>query len=109
VVEDDGPIREVVVTVLADAGYLVTSAPDGVQALVRCREVQPDLVLLDLSMPVMDGFEFLRTRECRAPVVVMSAAYHRARLDPGAGVRDFIEKPFDVQSLVMRVGEALRT
>jgi len=93
--------------VLADAGFLVSAAPNGARALERCREVQPDLVLLDLSMPVMDGFEFLRRRDCNAPVVVMSSAYHRARLDPSAKVRDFIEKPFDVQSLVARVGKAL--
>ena len=62
VAEDDAPTRSFLVAALTDEGYLVSVATDGQDALERCAEVKPDIVVLDLSMPIVDGFEFLRRR-----------------------------------------------
>ena len=62
VAEDDEATRSFLVAALTDEGYLVSAAADGKAALDRCAEVKPDLVVLDLSMPIVDGFEFLRRR-----------------------------------------------
>jgi CheY-like chemotaxis protein len=79
VVEDEPFIRSFLVEGLTDAGYSVTSAGNGAEALDRAREHASDAVLLDLLMPVMDGLTFLRARQAEpklatVPVVVLSAA-----------------------------------
>ena len=107
VVEDDPPIRQLVVNILVDAGYEVAAAPDGEVGLERCAQFQPDLVLLDLAMPNVDGFEFLRRRSCAAPIVVMSAGFHRQKLGPDAPVRAFVDKPFSIDELIRVVESSL--
>ena len=62
VAEDDGPTRSFLVAALSDEGYVVSVAVDGEAALERCAELKPDIVVLDLSMPIVDGIEFLRRR-----------------------------------------------
>ncbi len=79
VIEDDAPIREVLVELLEAEGYSVSSAENGLVGLARAREDQPDLILLDLMMPVMDGWTFLAAqiedaRIAHIPVVILSAA-----------------------------------
>ncbi len=79
VIEDDAPIREVLVDMLEGEGYSVSSAEHGMAGLARAREDQPDLILLDLMMPVMDGWTFLAaqiedSRIAHIPVVILSAA-----------------------------------
>lgn len=107
VIEDDEPIRDFVVTVLVDAGYQVASGANGREGLERAVAFEPDVVLLDLSMPVMDGYEFLRryALAAHAPVVVMSA---QSRVKYPAGVDSivhaFLEKPFDLGALLSCVG-----
>jgi DNA-binding response OmpR family regulator len=103
VVEDDRPIREMIVAALAEAGYAVAVARNGAEGLDRCREFVPDLVVLDLTMPEVDGFEFLRRRPtagCDAPVVVMSAAFHKKALPPDVTIDAFIEKPFAMDTFL---------
>ena len=103
VLEDDRAIREMVVAVLTEAGYAVAVAVNGAQGLTRCREFAPDVIVLDLMMPEVDGFEFLerQPREgCAAPVVVMSAVHHRSMLPANAAVSAFIEKPFAIDRFV---------
>src|SRR2546423_15401325 len=80
VVEDDAAIRSVVAELLEDEGYVVDTAGDGAQALQRARDAPPAAILLDLMMPVLDGWGFVEA--CRqqgiclgVPVVVMSAAH----------------------------------
>jgi two-component system OmpR family response regulator len=99
VVEDDRAIREMVVAALVEAGYAVATAHNGAEGLERCREFGPDVVVLDLMMPEVDGIEFLKRRPtegCDVPVVVMSAAYHRRSLPADAPIDAFIEKPFAI-------------
>ena len=109
VVEDDPAIRALLQDVLRDSGYTVAIAETGDQALEQMREQPPDLVLLDLMLPGMDGWTFLRTRErdrqlATVPILVISAVGptgtgHAQEL--GAPV--FLHKPFDVSELLAEV------
>jgi two-component system chemotaxis response regulator CheY len=103
VVDDDEPIRNVVTDVLIDEGFDVSVAVDGSDALNSCRASCPDLILLDLNMPGVDGRAFLsayRREEGRhAPVVIFSAVQnaHRAALEMAAD--GFLKKPFVIADL----------
>ena len=110
-VEDDEGIRSAVAELLSMEGYAVATAANGKEALELARQVLPDAIVLDLMMPVMDGWGFLaRCRSlprCRdVPIVVMSAAYtlrtvaERLR---DLEVRAVIAKPFDLDVLVALV------
>lgn len=105
IVEDDAAIRGVVAGVLTEEGYAVTTVANGQEALDRCHAETPDVVLLDLMMPVLDGFEFLRRGQegCRAPVIVMSAGFRFRQLPLETRVAGFIEKPFDLVELLATV------
>ena len=103
VVEDDDSIREMVTLSLQDAGYKVFDARDGELAMQLLDQATPDVLLVDLRMPLMDGFEFMRRyteRGGSAPVIVLSAARdvdfaHREILAAA-----IIEKPFDLNDLL---------
>ena len=111
VVDDDPSIRDVVADILEMADYAVKTAANGANALDQVRMERPTAVLLDLMMPVMDGWEFMR--QCRrdptcvrVPVVLMSAARDIAAAADELGAQAFLKKPFemdDVLSLVSRV------
>lgn len=109
IAEDDAAIRGVVAGVLVDEGYAVTAVENGQEALDSCHAQTPDVVLLDLMMPVLDGFEFLKKGKagCRAPVIVMSAGFRLKQLPSGAKVAGFLEKPFDLVDLVATVERVL--
>jgi CheY-like chemotaxis protein len=96
VVDDEKAIRELLSRVLALAGYDVDQAADGYEALELVSTRRPDLILLDLMMPVLDGWTVLdRLRESRnpPPVVVVSAYLDRGRA-VAAGASGYINKPF---------------
>jgi CheY-like chemotaxis protein len=105
VVDDDYGIRSVVDDLLTDEGYAVKTAGNGRQALEILETWQPELILLDLSMPEMNGWTFLAHQQAdpalaRIPVIVMSAHYNLgggAALDSAAAV---MPKPFDVERLL---------
>ncbi len=103
VVDDESDIRQAVAEVLADEGYQVVAACDGVEALAKARAYHPEVVLLDLMMPRMDGWEFRRAQKhdpevSRIPVVVLSA------LGPDSlEAEGYVGKPFDVDELVSAV------
>jgi DNA-binding response OmpR family regulator len=103
VVEDDDSIREMVGLSLQDAGYAVMDARDGHLAIELVKEQPADVVLVDLRMPLMDGFEFMRRYAeagGRAPIIVLSAArdvdFTRQEVQAAA----IIEKPFDLNDLL---------
>lgn len=103
VVDDDPDIREVLQLVLASRGYEVALAEDGLDALEKLREIRPCLILLDLMMPRMSGFDFLEERSRRAelasiPVVVVSAYDDLAT--PLEGVAAVVPKPAQLQKLL---------
>ncbi len=104
VVDDELDIRQAVAEVLADEGYTVVSAADGAEALERARAVHPSVILLDLMMPVMNGWEFRQAQKqdpsvSGIPVVVLSALGRVATIDAQA----FLQKPFDLEELLSKV------
>src|SRR5258707_10020539 len=103
VVDDDEPIRNVVADVLGDEGYDVTLAVDGAEALTSCRDECPDLILLDLNMPGVDGPAFLAAFRlelaCHAPVVIFSAVQSAHRVATEMFADDFLCKPFVISEL----------
>ncbi|MBA3414348.1 MAG: response regulator [Chloroflexia bacterium] len=110
VVDDEPSIRDLIVVVLEEEGYRALAAGSGVFALHLVATEQPDLVLLDMMMPQMDGRETLRRlRQLpegqTTPVVVMSAAVTAANV--GDGVAAFIGKPFDLGALLETIAGIL--
>jgi two-component system, chemotaxis family, chemotaxis protein CheY len=113
VVEDDEAIRELITTVLADEGYDLVSAENGAAALDVINVYAPRLILLDMRMPVMDGWGFAsayRQREGQhAPIVVLTAARDAALWAADIKADDFLAKPFaliDLLSLVSKYVKA---
>ena len=111
VVDDDPAIRDVVADILEMSGYSVATAANGAEGLDKIRHDLPAVVLLDLMMPVMNGWEFLyacrREAPCAAvPIVVMSAARDASRAVEDLGAQAFLAKPFELEA-VLRVLEEL--
>jgi CheY-like chemotaxis protein len=113
VVDDDPIIRDVLVEALQDEGYAVVSCRDGQEALDVVAEQVPDLILLDLMMPRVDGWEFrkrqLATSGLRdVPVIILTAARgieeHAQALHPAAAMA----KPFNLATLLRTIEEVLR-
>jgi CheY-like chemotaxis protein len=105
-VEDEERISRLISTVLSSEGYKVITAADGSEALDAVEDAQPSVILLDLMMPGMDGWEFLRhlrERDIDIPVVVVSAVRDLHVEARRLGVADHLSKPFDVQDLVKKV------
>ena len=108
VVDDEPTIRGLVADALAEDGYAVETAGNGREALARARAHRPDLVVLDLRMPVMDGPAFVAA--CRGlpacagvPVVLMSASFHNLDWCDRLGVAACLPKPFDLDELATTV------
>ncbi len=103
VVDDEPAIRHAVEAALADEGFEVATAPDGAAALAAVETAQPHAIILDLRMPVMDGYAFLaayRARpEPRAAVIVCSTASNAAGV-VGLGASGYLRKPFDIDELI---------
>ena len=116
IVDDSADLRELITMVLqkrAPTWRVVGTAPEGEQAVAVAREKQPDLVLLDIAMPVMDGMQALPLIRQAAPdaVVVMLSGYPSATVSPGvlrAGAHGYLEKTDLVRGLVPRLEDILR-
>lgn len=104
VVDDDPDIRALLVSVLADDGYDAAAAANGYEALEILDRWTADLVVLDLMMPVMDGWTFARRmRDARrgdVPIVILSAATDLGRHAATIGAAGVIPKPFDLDTLL---------
>lgn len=112
VVDDDDMIRDMLVTTLRYAGYETSAAADGGQALISMAQRSPDLVVLDVLMPVVDGFEVcrrLRAQGDDVPIVFLTArATTRDLLEGFArGGDDYIAKPFVLEELLARIRAVL--
>jgi two-component system, OmpR family, phosphate regulon response regulator PhoB len=115
VVDDEADITALVAFHLAKAGYGVTTAGDGSEALKVAREQPPDLVVLDLMLPGLSGFDVLKTLRDRSEtrevgVLLLTARKEEADRIEGLslGADDYLVKPFSPQELVLRVGAILR-
>ena len=113
VVDDDDGVRTAVADVLELEGYEVITASNGVEALEQVRTARPDAVVLDLMMPVMDGWTFME--HCRreelcaeTPVLVMSAYRNLTETAPNLGAKACIAKPFDLGVLLGAVERLVR-
>lgn len=103
-VDDDRDLRECVETLLESMGYRVLSAANGKEALGILDECQPCLILLDMRMPVMDGWEFCRVLDTRGPrppppIVVMTAAPDPAARAAEVRAQQWLGKPFECDDL----------
>ena len=112
VVDDEPPIRRFLRTSLSAQGYRVHEAERGAEALERIRRDRPDVVVLDLGLPDMDGLSVIETvrRESSVPIIVLSSRNdEQAKVDAlDLGADDYVTKPFGMEELVARIRTALR-
>jgi two-component system KDP operon response regulator KdpE len=112
VVEDERSIRNYICTVLAANGFDVLTAEDGAEAYTMITSHCPDLVILDLGLPDVDGLHIIRTvrQWSKMPIVVVSARTHeRDKVEAlDAGADDYITKPFGTSELLARIRTAIR-
>jgi CheY-like chemotaxis protein len=112
VVDDDESIRAFVSVALTDEGYTVVTATNGVAALEAVRLQRPMVILLDMRMPVMDGWEFSRayhtTPPPHAPIIVVTAARDAAGRAAQIQAEGYLAKPFELDDLLAMVGRYAR-
>ena len=112
VVEDDKNIAELLQMYLEKEGYAVTVAHDGGAGLSKFRAIQPDLVLLDVMMPVMDGWAVCRAirSESQTPIIMLTAKGETDDKVTGlrTGADDYITKPFEMREVLARIEAVLR-
>jgi CheY-like chemotaxis protein len=109
VVDDEADIRATVSAMLEIEGYAVTEAANGADALHAVEQREPDVILLDMRMPVLDGWGFaseMRRRGHRIPIVVMTAARDAARWAGEIAAAAFVAKPFGLDDLITAVERA---
>ena len=110
--EDDVTLLEIVSYALQREGFTISTATDGLQALQRWRAMEPDVVVLDLDLPRLGGFEVCRRiREVKPTPVILLAASHREADALRAfrlGADDYVRKPFSPRELAMRIRAVLR-
>jgi DNA-binding response OmpR family regulator len=112
VIDDQANVRTLLKDYLSNQGYRIVQAQDGQQGLFVARHEHPDLVLLDIMMPNMDGFQFLAAfrKESDIPVIVVTARDEETDTVLGLelGADDFVVKPFRMRELVARIRSNLR-
>ena len=112
-VDDDPNILELVTLVLEDAGYEVRTASNGCEGLEAIEHGLPDLILLDVSMPVMDGCSFAREfrvlHDSEIPIVLLTAAPDAKAIAREIGAAGVVRKPFDFDALLSTVGRHIKT
>jgi CheY-like chemotaxis protein len=104
VVDDDEGFRDTLILILQDMGYDVRAAMDGDDALTLLKFWSPHLIVLDVMMPLLDGWEFCERYGARVsrpiPIIVVSAAVPPSEAEGKPGVVAFLEKPFDLDALL---------
>lgn len=113
VVDDEQQLALAVKIRLQSVGYKVVTAHDGQQALELVATEKPDLVILDVLMPVMDGYTCLRELQARfgrgkIPVVVLTARDRMKDLFELEGIEDYVVKPFDYEDLLLRIDRIVK-
>jgi urea transport system substrate-binding protein len=108
VVDDDRDLRECLDIMLTALGFSVVGAGNGQEALEVLDRCRPDLILLDMKMPVMDGWEFCRVLDRRGshpPIVVVTAAHDPAERAADVHAQGWLAKPFDCDQMEMMVNQ----
>jgi CheY-like chemotaxis protein len=105
IVDDDAGVRATIARILEDESYEVVEATDGIDALATLDGLLPALILLDLTMPRMDGWEFVAEVErlglrSSIPLVVLTADGHARQKATQLGADGYLPKPFDVDALI---------
>ncbi len=112
IVEDDKNIQSLLQMYLEKEGYAVTVADDGGQGLIKFRSIKPDLVLLDVMMPVMDGWTVCKMirAEYQTPIIMLTAKSQTDDKVNGlrCGADDYITKPFEMKEVLARIEAVLR-
>ena len=112
IVEDDKNIQSLLQMYLEKEGYAVTVADDGGQGLSKYRSIKPDLVLLDVMMPVMDGWSVCKMirAESQTPIIMLTAKSETDDKVTGlrSGADDYITKPFEMKEVLARIEAVLR-
>lgn len=112
IVDDEANLREMIRLYLTQEGFRVLEAPNGREALFIARHEKPDLILLDLMMPEMGGYEFMRlhSKEAHTPVIMLTARVEDSDKIVGLelGADDYVTKPFNAHELIARVRAVLR-
>ena len=112
VVDDKASVRKLVQEYLSEQSYQVVTAANGREAIYTARHEEPDLILLDIMMPEMDGFEFISTyrRERKTPIILLTAKLEESDKVIGLelGADDYITKPFSMRELLARIRAVLR-
>lgn len=103
IVDDDEAIRDVIMNALSDVGYEVVVARGGETALLALQSRRPDLILLDVNMPGVDGWEVLDQLRAEAgphqPIVIMTGQYNGQQRALSSGAQGYLAKPFDLDDL----------
>src|SRR5580700_9890467 len=112
VADDEPQIRRVMRATLTSYGYTIVEARDGQEALEKFRSERPELVILDMNMPVLDGLQACREIRASSSVPIIMLTVRSAEKDKvlalDAGADDYIVKPFGIQELLARIRAALR-
>ncbi len=112
VVDDQASVRQLLQDYLTEQGFKVITATDGQNAIYTARHEEPDLILLDIMMPRMDGYDFLRQyrQERQTPVIIITAREEETDAVVGLelGADDYVIKPFRMRELVARIHAVLR-
>ncbi len=114
IVDDEEDFRAILKVVLERAGYTVFQAPNGTEGLKQFSSIRPDLLIVDLSMPDMDGIEVtrrIRTQGSGVPILMLTVRSQILTVSEGlaAGVTDYVLKPFDKDDLLKRVERGLKS
>jgi DNA-binding response OmpR family regulator len=112
VVDDQSSVRQLLQEYLTEQGFRVLTATDGQNAIYQARHEPPDIILLDIMMPKMDGYQFLRQyrQERQTPIIIITAREEEtdAVLGLDLGADDYVIKPFRMRELLARIRAVLR-
>ncbi|MCK5083999.1 MAG: response regulator [Candidatus Omnitrophica bacterium] len=113
VVDDEEMLNEFIKIRLEDNNYIVGTATDGIEGLVKAEQVRPDLIILDIFMKPMDGYTMLkevrRNEKIKDTLVIMlTASGKKKEVFEAEGISDYITKPFDSEDFVARVNKVLK-
>ena len=112
IIDDKASVRKLLQEYLSEHNFRAVTARDGQEALYAARREKPDLILLDIMMPQMDGYEFIRAyrREAETPIILLTAKLEETDKVLGLelGADDYVTKPFGMRELLARIRAVLR-